>query len=237
MRKLNLFVLLLTLVTLFGCSEKLIESEVKSFKCFLFEKTDTLSQVELIKNYITYNDNKFIIHITKSEAMKLGIDNGIYDFLVGSIIDVNRDLDSLSKLNIKIGCDNIVNKPSIENIITTRNDYWTDSNGVPLPDSPIKVRLSLLPIKGQREDFIGPYKIVALAYVRSMGAWWYSLTDVLFSNNIRVSNAGFGPTSKAHPLMYPLVPNNGVCFWKIQTSGGAANNSDMFIDLKDDVKY
>lgn len=102
MKKLNILLILFMIIILGSCSSSKVKFDHSVLPHNISYGQDTLSQIEIMKKHLTYADNKWTIHITKDEAVKLGVKKEIYEYIVESIITVNRDLDSLKKLNIKV---------------------------------------------------------------------------------------------------------------------------------------
>lgn len=194
--------------------------------------SDTLSQLIIMKEYVEFIENKWYLHISLEDAMKLGVSNSVYNTIFESMNQVNNFIDSVITENKKR------NFVRLDNGIRPLYTIKTRSEGggcVPLPNPFINVHETAELSAGMNMSFAGPYKVKATTYVQSMGIWGFTMEDEIYSGNIRANHSGFGPYDTIDHFVYPLVPQNGVCSWCIRINMSAANNSKITTTFTNDL--
>lgn len=98
--------LLFSIIALFACKaqnekkiyeEKLIDTTSKSQLFTADDSVQLYKEVEIMRKYVKFENNKFQVTICKEEAEKLGVSSFIYQNIIESIKPVNDFVDSIKK--------------------------------------------------------------------------------------------------------------------------------------------
>lgn len=79
------------------CGDKLIDTTLKSQIMTSDDSVRFYKEVEIMKKYVTFENNQWNVTICEDEAAKLGVSSYIYRNIIESKKTVNLFLDSIQK--------------------------------------------------------------------------------------------------------------------------------------------